>query len=55
MSKSNSNLNELTADNTPVGTELFECVVCGAVGLEERINNHDCRVFLERKLQRVQR
>lgn len=55
MSKSNSNVNEPTADNTPVGAELFECVVCGATGLEERINNHDCRVFLERKLRRVLR
>jgi len=46
MTKSNSNLNELTANNTSVGVELVECVVCGATGLEERINNHDCKTVL---------
>jgi len=27
-------------------TQLEECPVCGAVGLPERIEDHDCRVFL---------
>jgi len=27
-------------------TRLDECEVCGAVGLPERIEDHDCRVFL---------
>ena len=26
---------------------LRECPVCGAIGLEERIENHDCSAFLE--------
>jgi len=29
--------------------ELAECPVCGAVGLPERIENHDCQSFLERR------
>lgn len=29
-----------------MSAELSECVVCGAVGLAERINNHDCEAFL---------
>ena len=31
------------------GTELRECCVCGAVGLPERIENHDCSDFAEWK------
>ncbi len=27
--------------------ELDECVICGAVGLEERIREHDCESFRE--------
>ncbi len=30
-----------------LGTELTECEICGAVGLPERILEHDCRVFLD--------
>lgn len=30
-------------------TELEECPVCGALGLPERIKNHDCQTFLERQ------
>ena len=51
MSKSNSNINEATADDTAVGAELAECVVCGAVGLPERINNYDCKVFLTNRTE----
>ena len=29
-----------------VDAALAECVVCGAVGLPERIANHDCDDFL---------
>jgi len=29
-----------------VDAALAECVVCGAVGLPERIANHDCNDFL---------
>lgn len=29
-----------------LGPELAECPVCGAVGLPERIEDHDCRTFL---------
>lgn len=29
----------------PVGPELEECLVCGAVGLPERIEAHDCAAF----------
>jgi len=28
-------------------TALRECPVCGAVGLPERITDHDCRAFVE--------
>jgi hypothetical protein len=48
MSESNTQLKEGTAGNSAsVGTELKECVVCGAVGLPERITNHDCDDFLD--------
>ena len=30
-------------------TALRECPVCGAIGLAERIENHDCRAFLARR------
>lgn len=29
----------------PVGPPLEECPVCGAVGLPERIQDHDCAAF----------
>ncbi len=32
-----------------LGTELIECKVCGAVGLPERILEHDCQAFLDRQ------
>ena len=32
-----------------VDAGLTECVVCGAVGLPERIANHDCNDFLDCK------
>lgn len=38
---------EQNTDNA--GTELAECLVCGAVGLPERIRDHDCRTFLEER------
>ena len=28
---------------------LRECPVCGAIGLAERIAEHDCRAFLARR------
>jgi len=50
MSKSNSNTNEPTAGNHANGsTELEECTVCCAVGLPERIQDHDCNDFLDHK------
>lgn len=50
MSESDSQLKEGTAGNhASAGTELKECVVCGAVGLPERIRNHDCNDFLDHK------
>jgi len=32
-----------------LGPELRECPVCGAVGLPERIDDHDCQAFLNRR------
>ena len=32
-----------------VGPTLKQCPVCGAVGLPERIRNHDCAAFCERR------
>jgi hypothetical protein len=50
MSESNSQPKEGTAsDPASGGTELKECLVCGAVGLPERITNHDCEDFLDHK------
>lgn len=34
-------------DGTVVGAELAECPVCGAMGLPERIDDHDCEAFLD--------
>ena len=31
-----------------MGPPLAECLVCGAVGLPERIADHDCRAFKRR-------
>jgi hypothetical protein len=28
-----------------VGSPLAECPICGAIGLPERVANHDCRAF----------
>ena len=48
MSDSNRQIQEGTAGNSAsLGTELKECVVCGAIGLPERITNHDCDDFLD--------
>jgi len=53
MSKSNPQQKEPTAsDSASGGTELHECIVCGAVGLPERISNHDCEDFLAYKEER---
>ena len=50
MSESDSQPKEGTAGNqASVDTELKECVVCGAVGLPERSENHDCSDFFEFK------
>jgi len=32
-----------------VGPALNQCPVCGAVGLPERIQAHDCAAFCERR------
>lgn len=34
-----------------VGPELRECPVCGAVGLPERIEDHDCESYRDWKFQ----
>ena len=53
MSKSNSQPKEPTAsESSSDRTELHECIVCGAVGLSERISNHDCENFLAYKEER---
>lgn len=36
----------------PVGPQLAECLVCGAVGLPERIEAHDCEAFRARQRRR---
>jgi len=38
----------MTGD-TVVGSELAECPVCGAVGLPERIDDHDCSTFRDKR------
>jgi len=35
---------ESTDDRNAIGAELQECVVCGVIGLPERIEAHDCRL-----------
>lgn len=35
-----------------VGPELEECPVCGAIGLPERLDEHDCEAFLEYRRSR---
>lgn len=37
----------------PVGPELEGCLVCGAVGLPERIRVHDCEAFRARHRNRT--
>lgn len=36
----------------PVGPKLEACIVCGAVGLPERIQAHDCESFRTRQQRR---
>lgn len=38
--------------NANLGPHLVECVVCGAIGLPERIEAHDCASFLTRQQRR---
>ena len=33
---------ESTDDRNAIGAELQECVVCGVIGLPERIEAHEC-------------
>lgn len=33
----------------PLCPELEECEVCGAIGLPERIEDHDCQRFIDWK------
>jgi ribosomal protein L32 len=37
------------------GPELQACPRCGAIGLPERIANHDCESFSERQVRRQRR
>ena len=47
MSESSSQItDEISGNRASVDAALAECVVCGAVGLPERIANHDCNDFL---------
>lgn len=39
--------NTATNGNGVLGPQLVECHVCGAVGLPERIEDHDCQSFLD--------
>lgn len=32
-------------EDDPLGAELEECGTCGAIGLPERVENHDCDDF----------
>ena len=38
--------------NDPLGPQLEECPVCGALGLKERIEEHNCADFLEWRAER---
>ena len=50
MSEIGSRIPDDSGDtHTSVDAGLVECVVCGAVGLPERIANHDCSDFLDHK------
>ena len=40
---------EQTDEHRSGVTELHECPVCGAIGLAERILEHDCEAFLDHK------
>ncbi|KTG08985.1 hypothetical protein AUR64_14360 [Haloprofundus marisrubri] len=40
-------------DNNDSETELTTCETCGAVGLPERILEHDCRAFVEDVSERI--
>jgi len=40
-------LERVFANRDKSATELYKCPDCGAVGLPERIENHDCDDFLE--------
>ena len=37
---------DIGGTHASVDAALDECVVCGAIGLPERIANHDCNDFL---------
>jgi len=50
MSESNAQItDDIGGNRASVDAGLVECVVCGAVGLPERIANHDCNDFLDCK------
>ncbi len=52
MSGSDSQVTEeITGIHASVdtATALHECAICGAVGLPERIANHDCDDFLDHR------
>jgi len=40
-------LERVFANRDEPATELHKCAECGAIGLTERIENHDCEDFLE--------
>lgn len=52
MTESDSPRQEPVERDDTLGPELQECPVCLAIGLPERIENHDCNTFLERLNQR---
>ncbi len=45
----------MSEEKLSVGPELEECSVCGAVGLPERIGEHDCEAFLKGRCQDEER
>jgi len=47
MSESDAQVtDEISGTRASVDPALAECVVCGAIGLPERIANHNCNDFL---------
>ena len=52
MSESGSQVtDDIGGTHASVDAALDECVVCGAIGLPERIANHDCNDFLDHRVE----